>query len=750
MMRLVSEAVFAKRKIVFVFLLAILLPALIVGYLSFNTFFKRRAAVRHLLESNFLASGESALHSIEEILHEHEKNALKPDNFQSLSQSLSISLNQNSQADRPLENPQAGPTLENPQTDRAFNNYLYQSEAVSGKLFLLNDRFQVVFPQTENAIDSFLSWQEDFLNNPFTDSYNRAEYYEFSQKEYSRAAELYRQCMSLAASQNQKAIALDGMGRSFLSSRRFSAAYSAYQQLSSDYHQFRNKSGHPYGIAAALQMSAIDRRLKREEKSCEILLDLYEKIRNGAWPLNLTTYDFFVSEIESSLDEMASQAIFPDIQKAYASIRRQPALYQQTLRFTDALNREAVPKIKEKLTLNRIAGEAPSGRLPVNFTGDFGLISFNILPEFQAGKAFYGGFLWDIEPLRDTLLPQILESVSLATGLQLSLLLEEAPETKGTGTFRALNVPVPFVSASTAQDTITLSFQAFPFPWKLRVTQPAFAEQERAAQRENIFYGILLAVIVALILFGAVLIVRDISRESETMRLKSEFVHNVSHEFKTPLSMIRLYAETLERKSDLTAKQKQEAYQIITKESERLSHMINNVLDLSRIEMGKKEFSFEMGDLSNLVHETVESYRYHLEKKGFTIHTDITADLPETRFDSEAMASVVINLLSNAMKFSPEHKEVTLRLYRANGQAVLQVADKGIGISPKELGRIFERFYRITGKVVSETRGSGLGLPLVKHIVEAHGGEVRVESEPGQGSIFSVILPLIRPENGEA
>ena len=724
MMRLVSEAVYAKRKIVFVFLLAILLPTLIVGYLSFNTFFQRREAVRNLLESNLLASGESALHAIEEILREHEKNALKPDNF------------------------------------RTLDSHLYRSEALSGRLFLLDDRFQVVFPQTENAIDSFLSWQEDFLNNPFADSYNRAEYYEFSQKEYSRAAELYRQCMSLAASQNQKAIALDGMGRSFLSSRRFSAAYSAYKQLSSDYHQFRNKSGHPYGIAAALQMSAIDRRLKREEKSHEILLDLYEKIRNGTWPLNLTTYGFFVSEIESSLDEMASQGKSPEIRKAYASIRRQPAPYQQTLRFTDALNREAVPKIKEKLTLNRIAGEAPSGRLPVNFAGDFGLISFNILPEFQAERAFYGGFLWDIEPLKDTLLPQILESVGLATGLRLSLLLEEKPILEEAPASQDEPIPISqeeppppselaSSTPSTPQDTLSLSFQAFPIPWKLHVTQPAFAEQERAALRENIFYGILLAVIVALILFGALLIVRDISRESETTRLKSEFVHNVSHEFKTPLSMIRLYAETLERKGDLTAQQKQDAYQIITKESERLSHMINNVLDLSRIEMGKKEFHFEKGDLSRLVRETVDSYRYHLEKKRFTIHTDIAAGLPETRFDPEAMASVVINLLSNAMKFSSEHKDITLRLFAENGRAVLQVADKGAGIHPREVDHIFERFYRIKDKVVSETRGSGLGLPLVKHIVEAHGGEITVESEPGEGSTFSFIFPLHKPENGD-
>jgi len=280
-MQIISKAIFAKRKIVFVFLLAILLPTLIVGYLSFNTFFKRREAVRNLLESNFLISGESALYSIEDALHEYEKKALKPDNF--------LSLNHNQE------------------NERTLNNYLFQSEAVSGKLFLLNERFQVVFPQTEFADESFQSWQVDLLNNPFADSYNQAEYYEFSQKDYSRAAELYRQCMSLAPSQKQKAIALEGIGRSFLSSQRFSAAYGVYTQLSKDFNQFRNKAGHPYGIVAAFQSSAIDRRLKREEKSYKILLDLYEKIINGTWPLNLPIYDFFIAEIESSLRHCCSQ-----------------------------------------------------------------------------------------------------------------------------------------------------------------------------------------------------------------------------------------------------------------------------------------------------------------------------------------------------------------------------------------------------------------------------------------------------------
>jgi signal transduction histidine kinase len=251
-------------------------------------------------------------------------------------------------------------------------------------------------------------------------------------------------------------------------------------------------------------------------------------------------------------------------------------------------------------------------------------------------------------------------------------------------------------------------------------------------------------------LLGAFLMGRDISREAETTRLKTEFVHNISHELKTPLTLIRLYGETLQRKENLTDEQRRESYEIITKESERLSHLINNVLDFSRIDMGRKEFSFTKGSLSRVVQETLDSYRYHLEKKGFEVREEIAPDLPEMMFDREAVASALINLLSNSMKFSPERKEVTVRLFRRNGLAVIQVEDKGIGICREDLAGIFQRFYRAKSSLVSETRGSGLGLTLVKHTAEAHGGSVEVESEPGKGSVFSIILPVSGPKKGEA
>ncbi len=286
----------------------------------------------------------------------------------------------------------------------------------------------------------------------------------------------------------------------------------------------------------------------------------------------------------------------------------------------------------------------------------------------------------------------------------------------------------------------------FPLPWKLLVSHSEIEVLERTARRENFFYGILLTFIVVLMVLGAILIARDISRESEITRLKTEFVHNISHELKTPLTLIRLFGETLQRKENLTDKEREECYEIITHESERLSHLINNVLDFSRIEMGRKEFAFKKGNLATVIRDTLESYRYHLERKGFTIKTDIAPDIPEMIFDGEAITSVLINLLSNVMKFSLNKKEVAVKLVRDGENAVLQVADKGIGISPEEVSKIFKRFYRSKNKITSETRGSGLGLTLVKHITEAHGGRIQVESEPGKGSVFSVILPISNPE----
>lgn len=653
--------------------------------MSLSTFSKRREAVKRLLESNLWISGETGLKSIEGAFLDNENKTLRADNF-------------------------VGLVSKNP-ANLYSENKIKTEPIFFGQLFLIDANYKIIFPQTGNANVSGIRWDKEMPNSQFAQLFKRAEIFEFSQKDYLRAAGLYRESTLSAPSKQYQAIALEGQGRCLLSSQQYDEAYKVFDDLSINYGQLQNKAGHPYGIIAAFQLYAIAK--EKHDNSTKILANLYKDLCAGKWLINLSTYDFYSAEIETAIGK-----------------QNQESPYRKNLVFADLLEREIIPKIKEKLAIHEATGEVEQGRLLVPLEKDFRLVSYKILPNLQSKQNFYGGISWDLELIKNELIPKILENLEKESGMNFKI-IDEKGRNILTGREEAVT-----------KESLSLAFRTIPLPWKILVSHPEIKSLERTASREIFFYGVLLFVIVALMLFGAVMIVRDISRESETTRLKTEFVHNISHELKTPLTLIRLYGETLQRKENLTNEEKKDAYEIITKESERLSHLINNVLDFSRIEMGRKEFDLTKGDLAEVIGDTLESYRYHLEKKGFIIHKEIAVDLPEINFDGEAIASALINLLSNAMKFSSKEKDVTIKLFRKDENVVLQVADKGMGISKEEIPKIFQRFYQVRNKVAPETRGSGLGLTLVKHIIEAHNGKIQVESELGKGSVFSLILPI--------
>ena len=265
-------------------------------------------------------------------------------------------------------------------------------------------------------------------------------------------------------------------------------------------------------------------------------------------------------------------------------------------------------------------------------------------------------------------------------------------------------------------------------------------------QRSFLILGVLSVVLIG----GLALTYKAVSKEMAVAKLKSDFVSNVSHELRTPLALIRLYAETLELGRVQTREKTQEYYCIIRKESERLTALINNILDFSRIEAGRKEYEFRETDIAELVHNTLESYRDQIQQQGFAFEEQIEPNIPKVHVDREAIARSVVNLVNNALKYSAHDKFIAVKLYRTNGSVKLEVSDRGIGIARNEQAKIFDKFYRAGDPLVHNTKGSGLGLSLVRHIAEAHGGNIDVESTLGKGSKFTMWLPINAAPVGQA
>ena len=369
-------------------------------------------------------------------------------------------------------------------------------------------------------------------------------------------------------------------------------------------------------------------------------------------------------------------------------------------------------------------------------------IAFFILPKTPKDRIAFGGLVFDSEFLRDQFFPDALNNLMAED-------LAEPNRDKDDYSQPVMMVHIRKeaepLAASAGWDggkpEVERNFEtAFPgltLAIKFRGTTVEALGQRFLRTSFLILGGL------SLFLAGGIwLTYRNVAREMALAKLKSDFVSNVSHELRTPLSLIRLFAETLEMGRLKSQDKYQEYFRIIRKESERLTALINNILDFSRIEAGKKEYNFRETNLAELVRNTLESYRYQIEEKGFEFQQNIADDLPPLRLDREAIARSLLNLVNNALKYSQGDKFLGINVYRSNGVVKLEVIDRGIGIPRSEQQKIFEKFYRASDPLVHNTKGSGLGLSLVRHIVQAHGGQVSVESTPGQGSKFTIALPL--------
>jgi two-component system phosphate regulon sensor histidine kinase PhoR len=256
-------------------------------------------------------------------------------------------------------------------------------------------------------------------------------------------------------------------------------------------------------------------------------------------------------------------------------------------------------------------------------------------------------------------------------------------------------------------------------------------------RRRSWIYGIATVLLLVAMFLGVALIIRDSAREKHVARMRSDFISNVTHELKTPLTSIYMFAESLLLGRIKSADGKKEYLTIILKESERLKRMINNILEFSKMEDGKPEYHFEHSNLASLLNATISDMNYWFEEENFDIVRELDENI-SADVDPEKMQQLISNLLNNAFKYSGETKSIIIRLFQKANQIYLEIEDEGIGIAEDQLTKIFEKFYRIDQK--ESISGTGLGLTVVKEIIEAHHGKIFVTSKMGKGSKFSIIL----------
>jgi two-component system phosphate regulon sensor histidine kinase PhoR len=291
-------------------------------------------------------------------------------------------------------------------------------------------------------------------------------------------------------------------------------------------------------------------------------------------------------------------------------------------------------------------------------------------------------------------------------------------------------------------ENLIASKNLWSFPnYSLGINTSSSSINDIVKERSLINIGILILLNV-LIIIGLGFVFYNIRKEYKLSQLKSDFVSNVSHELRTPLSLIGMFAETLELHRVNSEDEKDDYYRIIRKETERLTRIVNSILNFSKMESQSKKYNFENVNLNNIVDDVLKTYQQEFNNGKNTCEVNKFDSLPNLYLDKESVMEAIINLIDNALKYCETNCRIEISTGVIEKSVYLEVTDNGIGISKEDQKRIFDKFYRVTSGNIHNTKGSGLGLTLVKSIMDAHNGQVKVESKLGGGSKFILLFPI--------
>jgi signal transduction histidine kinase len=568
------------------------------------------------------------------------------------------------------------------------------------------------------------------INRELSRAISDAEKSEFIEKNYSGAIKAYRKAFIPAVSPGEKAMLHSRIGRNYYKLHQYENGILEYKKILESGGGDLTIGNVPASIVALHQIAEGYKALGEIQEQKSILLELFRQLLDHPWDLSGGEYIYYlkstiteIGEIEASDTRTKAETGIPDEMRS-----REEKLMEQ------AKNIHLIEgKILEELMpqLKHLTSSETKYKLFQSVQGSAIELNYFILPpaiHHTRLKALV--FQFDEDYFLTELFPRVLSAVELGKDVTVGILNE-----KDSLLFIQNDLQI-------SRYLVAGNFTQFFINWKVALFDTTGRSIEQLAGRERHLYLALFIGILAVMLIGIVVLARAVIHETEISSMKSEFVSNVTHELKTPLSLIRMFGETLESGIVNEEGKRKEFYSIIRKESERLTHLINNVLDFSRIDSGIKEYDIAETDLASIIRHSLEAYKFHIRDRGFEIESKIPGEPVMVFVDKDAISQAFLNLLSNAVKYSEDCKYIGVEISREKDLVKISVADHGIGMAKGELKRIFDKFYRVPNYTVKQARGSGLGLTLTRHIIEAHGGTIDVESEPGKGSRFTIRLPV--------
>jgi signal transduction histidine kinase len=596
-------------------------------------------------------------------------------------------------------------------------------------LFLLNDDGGLVASHITYDWNSDAETPTLFKPQP-QNIFNMAEEAEFMNKDFNSAIRFYKKIFNYQITDQGKALLLSRIGRCHYKADNYSKGIVEYRKIL----ELKDKSiviGSIPAMAVALfQIKEGYKALNDIENQYQSFVDLYRYLLDHPWDLLGGDYLFYLKTTSSELEEYKSVDVanlnVGDMDSILADEKR----ILEQISFLNFIKGDMLSTIRSDLK-DRSLSESQSRILPLEENNSSRQIGYFRLPDtFQKSGIFAMGYEFEADNIHSNLFPAILQSIDLGRDVHVGIL-----DKNDSLLYLQQNLPI-------SNYLVAESFTKPLLNWKVALFDPEGKSVDQIVGNEQRLYLILFMGILFVMVVGIFIMVRAVMHESEVSRLKSEFVSSVSHELKTPLTLIRMFGETLDTGMVKDEKKRREFYSIIRKESERLSHLIDNVLDFSKMDTGTKKYHFEESDLVKVVRDSMEAYKFHIRDNGFEIESVLPDQEIELMIDRDAISQALLNLLSNAVKFSEDKKMIRVEVSRNADSAMISVSDHGVGIPKGELSKIFEKFYRVPVSQIEEKTGSGLGLALVKHIVDAHHGIINVHSELGKGSTFSIKIPM--------